>query len=494
MRFRGWALALWLLAPRSAAAADGALVVRAATYGLTIAVDRRPVGTTPVQPVSVAPGFHLVEALRGGRPVWARLVFVGAGESLDVDVDVAPAPVIEAPPVAEAARAPRFDLTGDVALTAARLGADRDLDLRQDWRLSGEGAGLDGALRLRAASDLDGGGAEDPLRGLHDVRGAPTEIALEEAWVGGSAGAARLEGGRLPATGPGGVALVVDGARARVSAGGLALAGIGGWRADPPYRLRGARGLGGAGLELRAGPASGFVRYLYHRAHHLDAGATVEAGPLSLSADGRAVDDAPAEAGGLAALDVGAGRVWASARRRFGASGPFEDPARLLGLLLPPPPAGWEAAVGASAPLGGATLHLMALGREPDARDPAFVQATADLLQPWGAWTFGATGEAIAAEATPGPALRRSARGGLSAAFDVGGWRGQGAAGLRRLRAADDAGRTTDRWLPEGSLRLGRSLDEDLEAYVAADARAVSPAWWPGGGPLTTLTLGVTLR
>lgn len=472
-------LLVWLRAG-PVAAADGRLVVRAPQYGLTVAVDRQPVGRTPLAPIAVAPGFHLVEVLRGGRAIWARLVFVTGGAALVLDVTL---PAAVAPPAAATPPTgpspPRIDLVADVALIAARLGGEDDLDLRQDWRLEGArlvGPDVDGAVRIAAWTDVDG---EDAA--LASTHRPGTEMAVEEAWLGYGGRRARVEAGRLLLAGPGGVPLVTDGGRARLG-DDVRLEALGGRLADPPF------GAAGGLATLAAAGAGMSLRYLYFRAHHLDAAGAWDAGPMAIAVEGRAVDHAPALAGGRIGIGLGVADAWLSARRRFAADGPFEDPARWLGVLAAPPPAGWEAAAGAGLALAGFFSHATLEARRPDAPEPARIRGTVDVGGGGGVWAWGAAADALIAERAPAPTLRRSLGAHVSGALRGDPWRVELDLGLRQVRV--DA----DRLLPEGSLRLGRRLASTLEVYAAATTGAVHPDLWPDAGPLSTLALGVALR
>ena len=130
-----FALVVALLAPDT-----GRVAVDCPQYGRTVAVDRRPVGQTPLAPVTLSTGFHWVEVLDGNDPLWSRLIYVGPGDTLVLTVSLPETGRRRAyRRTAGTQRAPdvptTYDLAGRVGVVGAALGTERQLGLAQRWRL-----------------------------------------------------------------------------------------------------------------------------------------------------------------------------------------------------------------------------------------------------------------------------------------------------------------------------------------------------------------------
>lgn len=92
----------------------GLLVVRSATPGATVVVDGEPVGTTPLpDPVELTQGQHRVEVIPADGEPWTTAVAVMAGETVAVEVALAPPPTLPAPD--QAALLDRIPLSSWVA-------------------------------------------------------------------------------------------------------------------------------------------------------------------------------------------------------------------------------------------------------------------------------------------------------------------------------------------------------------------------------------------
>jgi hypothetical protein len=144
-------LALWLPLVAMSAPSPARLAFAPVCHGGRVAVDRLDVGHLPISPVSVAPGFHVVEVMCPGRSRWLRLVFVDAGEVRELRAEIAPrpSPVVtdaEGPPGAAVDSPPRFEISGRVGLDA-RSGpgaADDAASVTQSWALAYGSARRDG--------------------------------------------------------------------------------------------------------------------------------------------------------------------------------------------------------------------------------------------------------------------------------------------------------------------------------------------------------------
>lgn len=103
MRLRACALAtlgLFLLAAPSGADAqrrrrvqapsEGSIVIQSEVQGAEVIVDERPVGTTPLDPIAVAPGSHTIRVRMPGYTEYTDVVQVQAGRATDVAVELLP--------------------------------------------------------------------------------------------------------------------------------------------------------------------------------------------------------------------------------------------------------------------------------------------------------------------------------------------------------------------------------------------------------------------
>ncbi len=486
-----------------------ALHVTGPDYGVEVAIDRRPAGRLPLDPIAVPAGLHLVELLRRGQVVWSRVVFVEAGATVELAVALertgqpsptlgelrrgTPAPV--EPP-------PRYRLGGRLAFEGAAAGDAWDLDLVQRWRLEADPEGpFSAAAEARAVGDLAGSGPE-LWRAVHRTDDDP--ILVEVLWLRARGEHIDARVGRQPLRGPMGRAILLDGARVGATSGPWALAGHGGRRravltpepADP--------WMGGVELALRRPAWSADVSALYHQGLHVDARARAQPGELELLVAGGALDLDPMYADGHARIDLGPATGLTEARARVRWRGarasPFDlSPIRTSVIALDVP-AGWTAEGGLAARAGPVDVDLTG-GIFDGAGDPSAARPDRwwiglDGLLARRGWGSTASLQALRADIGPAPiatALTERLRADLGAwlAFDR--VRLDAVGGVERLVLDGPAGRI-HRLLPVGGMRGRVALTDAIEAFAAFDAAAAHPTLHPSGGPLLFGRAGIELR
>ena len=72
------------------APAPGTLVLQSTQSGAEVFVDEQPVGTTPLDPLSLAPGSHTLRVRLAGYTEFTDVVHVAPGQSTEVVVDLLP--------------------------------------------------------------------------------------------------------------------------------------------------------------------------------------------------------------------------------------------------------------------------------------------------------------------------------------------------------------------------------------------------------------------
>ncbi|MCA9541795.1 MAG: PEGA domain-containing protein, partial [Myxococcales bacterium] len=329
---------------------DGTVRIASPHYGATVAVDRRPVGHVPLPELSLAPGLHLVELLRDGRPVFAQVVFVAPGQMLTVPIALPEAPLrpTDVPLAKGAAPAPRYDLQATLALQGARRGHTTDLDLMHRWRLSARDMPAPrwrGALQVTGRHDLAGDGDEliDAARAE-----AQTGLRVDEAWIGQGA-ATGFVVGRQMANGPGGRAFHFDGGTLRAPLGEHGGAELRlGRRAAALGPNPTVPWLAGLGLRAEGSVLEGGVAALFHDRWHVDAHAQGRWRALRMTLRARAVDEVLADANARVDVHFSDGDVWLAAGRRARASGPFEWQWSAPDLTTAVDPSAWSVTGGAA--------------------------------------------------------------------------------------------------------------------------------------------------
>lgn len=457
----------------------GTLVVETPHYGATISVDRRPIGTAPVEPRVLPTGWHLVEVFARERPPWGRLVFVPPGKTVRVSVRLAPLPAQRRRASTDAgAPPPTWSLTGRAGVRAALRGPDRSVALVQRARLDGQDVlGAD----TRLVVDL-GGESRIVDRGQPLLRliapGRASRLRIDAAWAGWRG----LRAGRLPLSGPGDTAVVLDGIDGGVSTLGWRLAGRVGGR-GAPVGARPDALLAGVGLTRERGPLTGRVRWWHHATHHLD-------GRLATRGDRWQI----ATAGSLVGDRLHRARVdtrWDAVHLGYAVRGPgvsrLVDPLRSL-RLDPLDRTPWHgpriALDGQAGPWrGDGALRL----RISDAG--ARLDGAMGIIRDLAGWRAGARLRGVVSRwesPPPRPFLRHRVGAALTARW-----------GQRLDAALGAAWQATDRSrrvLPEGAARLRWPLVDRLSVEAEISAAAVDPAVLPGDGPLLTGLLGVRLR
>ncbi|AKF06896.1 PEGA domain-containing protein [Sandaracinus amylolyticus] len=72
------------------APAQGTLALQATQAGAEVFVDEQPVGTTPLDPITLAPGSHTVRVRMAGYTEFTDVVHVAAGQRTEVSVELFP--------------------------------------------------------------------------------------------------------------------------------------------------------------------------------------------------------------------------------------------------------------------------------------------------------------------------------------------------------------------------------------------------------------------
>lgn len=490
-------MAALLLIALLGAPPTGTLTIESGDYGATVVVDRWPIGIIPVEPAAVTAGLHLVEVLRDGRPVWARLVFVPAGQELRVPVAL-PARTLPPRRSTPGRVAPRYTLGGAVGAEVSGAGDRLDLDLVQRYRLTADdvpAAGLSAAAEVWVFSDLVDRGEGDDLRWV-TRRAAP--VHLEEARVGYAGSAGHLDAGRVVTTGPGGRAFVLDGARGALGGEAFEVRARAGRRFEPVGPAPSTAWLAGGGL--RAAPwgdvLTASIDVLHHARLHVDGVVAGRWGRGRARIEGRSIGDRLAALTGGAGLDGEGISGDIAGGVRTDARGPFETPRWALGLTDLASPAGWW--------LAGRTRLThgpwRAAGRvewrdgagSASAEHPDRWAVDLDGVRAIGAGRVGVQGAALVAdvgEGVPSPALRRRLGAWALGDQTVGRWRFAMRLGVEQLVIG-----AVERTLPTGDVGVRIALTEEFEVEASGAVRAVHPTLYPDGGPLWSGRLGVRLR
>lgn len=512
-----WPVGLWQLLLLLSPPPTGTLEIRTPHYGVTVVIDREPVGRAPVLPQSVTSGLHLVEVLGRGREPWSRVVLVRAGETRVVDVRLPPplTPSASSTAGVNSLAEPQYDLSGTARFGAAHMagrgGGRRDIDLNQWWllratRLAGwNGVDVEGAVAVRAIHDLDGVEPGDALATHYGPGDRDGRIALEASWLAADAGWARLDGGRWLDNGPGGRPLIADGVRARV---GDAVGGLGaglrlGRTVDPLGPQRGDRLAAGGSVGAGEAGAHARIDYLFHQRHHVDAiGQWRAVSPIAVHGRVRWIDDALAEARARVGAEVGPFGLWTGAARREAVWGPYEAPT-LLGGRYDPARHAWTDVFGGASTgfdlqsglraIGDLRFHLRRVDGRPADDAPGLERWDTSIAvdAPW--WLAGLSLEraSISNGDTDLPASRLALR--LDAGFRPGRWRIDAWVGLARHEAGTSAalGQSTR---PETGWRVRVAVARNLELQLDAAIESVHPDRVPAGGPLATFSASVRLR
>lgn len=480
-------------------------------YGVEVAIDRRPAGRLPLDPVPVAPGLHLVELLRGGEVVWSRVVFVDPGATVEVAVvlerSAQPSPTLGQlkhgtpagpdPPT-------RYRLTGRLMLESAAAGDAWDLDIAQRWRLEAQPEGpLSAAAAVRAVGDLAGNEPE-LWRALHRVDDDP--LLVEALWLRAAYDDLSARVGRMAQQGPMGRAFWLDGARAQASIGAVDVSARGGWRRavlepepDDPW-------LGGARVAIREGGWSAEADVLYHQGLHVDVTARARVDGLGIALSGGALDTAPMYADGQLRLALehrtdgwlrhGVIRTrWRSAQ-----PSPFDLLPIWRSLLTLDVPAGWTGDALLAAHAGPVEFDLLGGvfdgAGAPRVERPDRWWAGLDARLPRHTWGASLGVRLLGADVGEMPQAN-----GLTGRWrgDVGAWlaidrlRLEGVAGIERL-ALDGPDGAVHRTLPVGGLRARIALTDDIAFIGAGDISAAHPTLHPTGGPVVYGRAGLELR
>lgn len=455
----------------------GTLVVQTPHYGATVSVDRRPIGTAPVDPLRLSIGWHLVEVFARARPAWSRLIFIAPGQTVTVNVQLAALPVRRASQPADPAQPdPRWTLTGRAGLIGARRGDDASLALQHRARLGGTevlGKHTRLSLAIFGESRVAGQGAE-LLRRIQPREAS--RLRIDEAMVAWR----DLRGGRLLLTGPAHSLLVLDGLDGALRLGAHRVGARLGWQ-GAPVGMRPDDPVGGLRWRVQHDRGSGGLRWLYHQKHHVEADGQARIETVQLMARGSMVGRRLHRA----QIDARRGPVRLGYGARGAGRSALIDPT--MGLLRRDPRP-WH---GPRAGLDGAwrawRSDLAAQWRRTTLGDRWLLRGGVDRRVI--AWRLGVRLSGLSAHGQPIAQpieLQRQWRGAVTARW---GRRIDLAGGA--VWQATQAGR---RWLPEANLRLDWPLVGALSLDVALSVQAVDPAVLPGRGVLTWGRLGVRLR
>lgn len=503
-------LMLLVLASLAGTPGVGAVHVVGPDYGAEVALDRRPVGRLPLDPIPVAPGLHLVELLRGGRTVWSRVVYVAPDRTVRLTVELAPAagPSPTLGDLKRATPAPRgpptrYLLTGRIAAEAAAAGDAWDLDLAQRWRLDARaGRTISAAVEVRAVGDVAGEGVE-LSRVVH--RGTDDPLLVEALWLRAETDVVDARLGRMPQSGPMDRAFLLDGVRLDGDAGPLSWHARGGRRFAALGTQPDSPWLGGAGLSWAVGGWSAALHGTYHDGLSSDARLAFERGPLRAVARGGLLDADPLHADVRASLDLSAAtagwleRLALGARWRGDRRSPFDMPVALTTILALDTPAGATFDGRLTTRLGPVQTELRAGLFEGDGparvERPARRWVTLDAAWPVGVWRLLAGAGALDADPGPAPtavalAARRHLTGG--AELRRGRLRLSGEIGLESLTLV--GGEVAARVLPMGGVRASLGLSEAVVLFGALDVAAAHPTLDPHGGPWVSGRLGIEIR
>jgi hypothetical protein len=484
----------------------GVLEVTTPHYGATLSIDRTPRGTTPLPPLTLPAGLHLVELHLRGRPSWSRLVFLPPGERVVLEVRL-PEKVEETTDKSSPYVPPPWILSGQVGVSATRLAAARDLDLDQRWFLAAReplGAGTRLQVDASAATDLAGDGAflrdgaspyfpplwlRQPLGPRAQDRRGGTRIALDEARLEARPGPLRLAAGRLALTGPDRQPLGIDGVQAHLPlAERFTLRALGGRRFDPLDHP----GLGaGGGLGLRVDTKAAFagLDHFFNEVHHIDAQVGWSDATWSLAAQATT-----AEAELMATrLDLRwRGPVHGALGHHYQGE-LFTRPADFIGLL--PPDASHEHRLDLILEAEGLRGHLASrLPRQASSRQPRVLQGEFAARTPIRGLGVALTTLLADAPRDGQPALNAHAHLAATTHHHPGPVRLATEVGLAALDLRDPGGRRATRLLPQGHLGLEVDLIDDLALALEGRVGAVHPMWAADGGPLVTGLLALRLR
>jgi hypothetical protein len=458
-------------------AQTGTLVVDTPHYGATISVDRRPVGTAPIDPLTLATGWHLVEVFARKRPPWSRLIFVAPGKTVRLQVRLAAAPKRRQPKQDAPAQAtPAWTLTGRAGFIGARRGDDASLALQQRARLGGTdvlGKSTRLSLAIFGESRLTGRG-DELLRRVRPQ--TPSRLRVDEAMVSWRS----LRAGRLLLTGPASALLVLDGVEGALTWGAHRFTARGGLRGAPVGERPDAP-VGGLDWQVRGDRGQIGLSWLHHGHHHSEASGQLRWRTLRLSGRTSLVDATLHRAD----LQVRRGGVQLSYRARGSARSDLIDP---VAPLLARDPRPWH---GPQVMLDGAWQDWqgdIAVDWQRGALGDRW-RSVAALNRRVAAWNLGFRASGLGSR---GPRVHRPTelhhqwRGALTARWTR---RLDTHAGL--VWQATNSGRV---WLPEAGARLDWPLMGALSLTAEIAAQAMDPAVLPGEGLLTMGQLGLRLR
>ena len=487
-----FALAVALLAPGT-----GQVVIDCPQYGRTVAVDRRPVGQTPLDPIDLAAGFHWVEVLDGNEPLWSRLIYVSPGVALEVVVSLPDAQTRRrhraSPTKPEAKIATTYSLTGRAGVMGAALGDARQLGLDQRWRLDARDIGgrpLDAHLEATVYTALDDEADASVLRPRYAWPSRPT--VLTTATLTHRRPRHVISIGRHRPIDPTGVPYLLDGVKARTHPRPwLSVTSTFGRRALEPnleYTSHLVTGLRAEGVH-NGGKISLFG--LYHDGLYLGAEAAQDVGPVAFSSRVQRVGEHVARLESRARWRHDTGSIWLEGAFRRQTDGGFERPLLYEDPLSPPALREIRAHLGGELTLAALTLEGaldFRHGQRQGAQRSPNVTATR-LAARWGHRSMAPAAEFVWREheefPIEGPALERVVRGRVSGRL------GPCRLALGWVTLAVD---TETAHHPEGHAKCAAPITSPLYVFGRIAHEAVHPQIQPTGGPLLTWWTGLELR
>jgi len=486
-----FALVVALLAPDT-----GQMVVECPQYGRTVAVDRRPVGQTPLPPVTLPTGFHWVEILDGNEPLWSRLVYLSPGTTLTLTVSLPENGRASRRSVRRNDEAPTvaatYDLQGKAGVVGAALGAERQLGLAQSWRLDVRDLAsgpLDARIDATVYTPLDD--TEVPL--LRPRYGWPDRpTVLTTAALSHTRPGRVLRIGRLQPDDPAGIPYVVDGVMADTSPRSwLRLQSTFGRRALEPGLEYISHLVTGLRIDTigYGGRLSAFA--LYHDAAYLGLEGTLDVGPVAFSSLIHRVGPHFARIQSRARWRHGSGSLWFEGAFRRRTDGGFERPLLFEDPLSPPSIREIRAHMGGEWRVAAFDLDaqfMLRKGRPMGAeRSPNIMSTQLHARFRALPWRPGIRLTWREHEESPrdGPALEGVLRGRLTAQNSA----CRLSAGLIEVTIDGHTSRT-----PEGTARCTLALSSLLHAFGRVSSQVVHPQIQARGGPLFSWMVGLELR
>ena len=489
---RMWfALVVALLTP-----VTGRIVVECPQYGRTVAVDRQPVGQTPLPPVDLTAGFHWVEVLDGNEALWSRLVYIAPGATLVLSVtlpkrgrrargSVAGGPRAQSP-------ASTYALRGQMGLVGAALGKTRHLAFDHRWHLDARrlgGSPLDAEVQALAYAPL-----EDETTPIFMPAFGETHrpLRLTTAALIYTDRDRVLRAGRHLRAAPTGDPFLLDGviASARPRPWVSVTSALGRRALESGVTMISPL-VAGAQLQTHGETAHLSVYGLYHDGAYVGAEGAMAMGAVDYTARLYSVDRVVPHAEAKARWRRDAGDLWLEGAFRREVEGGFERPRRFDDLLSPPPLREIRLRAGGQLRVGAFRLLARGLWRRGETLGPAH---SPDIV---GAHLRAGVGHGPSAPGLEltwrrhdehdeeGPTLDGFIR--ARAVVVLGGC--ALAAGVIRLDLAQG-----ERFHPEAHGRCAVVLARPLHLFARLTVEAVHPTLQPDGGPLVWGQMGIEIR